>query len=464
MIYGYIFIEPGHFNNTSRFQISKHPVGEHHQFETARMQRHSLLTRTHLDCSIFMKTVNLASHQLRQDPFGLFEQLRREGPLARVKLAVFGKMWMTTTYKGANDLLRDHKTFVRDPANAGKKFLSVLQLMLPRSLKLMSKNMLAVDEPDHRRLRSLVVKAFVKTNIDSLRPRLVELANQQLDIAEQQAKSAGNQVDLLENFARPFPLTVICELLGLPESDRVQFKKWFRAFTEVSSAIDLFRIIPGLKKCMKYFQEQFAQVRKSPRDGLLTALVQAEESGDRLNDEELLAMAMLLLLAGHETTVHLISTAFLSLFQFPEQRANLQHDPTILEPFVEEVLRHGSAIQFTKPRIAAIDTEFHGIPLKRGTLITAGLAAGNYDPAAFDQPQEFRLNRQNKAITFGLGPHVCLGAKLARAETEIAIEQALLRWPELAANFDPLNPDWSKRIGFRSLKTMNVKPVGACQC
>ncbi len=401
--------------------------------------------------------INLASAQFRENAFEEFTKMREMGPLIRVQLSMMGKVWMTTTYEGANEVLRDHRRFVRNPANAGRRFYTGMQLMMPRMINTLSKNMLGADEPDHRRLRSLVEKAFVKANIDSLHDRLVVLANQQLDIAEQVARDNHGQFDFIEHFARPFPLTVICELLGLPDEDRVKFKKWFRAFTEISSVWQIYKILPGLKKCMKYFRQQFEDVRQNPRDDLITALVQAEESGDRLSDEELLSMAMLLLLAGHETTVHLIASAFLTLFELPKQRQALVQDWSTVDAVVEEVLRYGSAVQFTKPRFVAEDMEFCGEHLKRGELVIAGLAAGNYDPAAFEDPGEFRLHRKNKHLTFGLGPHVCLGLKLAKAETEVALQQTLTRWPELEPQFDPQHPDWSKRLGFRSLKTMIVK-------
>ena len=208
---------------------------------------------------------------------------------------------------------------------------------------------------------------------------------------------------------------------------------------------------------MKYLRGQFDQVRREPREGLITALVEAEQAGDRLSDNELQSMVMLLLLAGHETTVHLLSNSMLTVLQLPELRQTLLADWSRVESAVEEMLRYNSPAQFAKPRFVTEDIEFHGQTLSRGEVVMPVLASANYDPARFENPTEFDIDRpKNYHLGFSAGPHVCLGLKLARAETQIVVERLFTRWPNLQPAFEASNPDWSKQLGMRSLNTLMV--------
>ena len=199
-------------------------------------------------------------------------------------------------------------------------------------------------------------------------------------------------------------------------------------------------------------------MRHNPRPGLITELAKIENDGDRLNEEELLSMVFLLLVAGHETTVHLISNAILTFFQHPRELERLRADWELLPNAIEEVLRYTSPVQLAKPRYVARDMEYRGQQLRRGELLTPLLACANYDPAKFEDPLTFNMHRDpNYHMTFGSGPHVCLGMKLARSETECALKTIFSRWPNLEPQFDVGNPDWSMRIGMRGLKSLKVK-------
>jgi len=284
------------------------------------------------------------------------------------------------------------------------------------------------------------------------------MTESQLDQVAEIAAATGGEVDLLEHLARPIPLAVICELLGLPEEDRPKFRKWFSSLSQIKSLWGMTKIVPGLRKTMKYLREQFKEVRKNPRAGLMSDLVQAELDGDRLNDKELLAMVMLLLLAGHETTVHLLNTSILTLLQLPDVKQSLQSDWNQIDSAVEEMLRYNSPAQFTKPRFVTRDVEFHGQVMKRGETILPIVASANYDPARFERPTEFLLNRaKNYHMGFGAGPHVCLGLKLARLETAVLLEKLFTRWPNLQPAFDIEQPAWSSRMGMRSVDALRVK-------
>lgn len=251
---------------------------------------------------------------------------------------------------------------------------------------------------------------------------------------------------------------MICEVLGLPAADRPKFKKWFSSFANMKSIWGIFRLVPGLRKTLRYLRGQFEHVRREPSEGLITALVEAEQAGDRLSDTELQSMVMLLLLAGHETTVHLISNSVLTVLQLPAVRQELFDDWSKVESAVEEMLRYNSPAQFAKPRFVTEDTDFHGQKLSRGEVVMPVLASANYDPARFDEPTEFQIDRpRNYHLGFGAGPHVCLDLKLARAETQIVLQRLFTRWPNLRPAFEPSCPDWSKRLGMRSLSTLKVR-------
>ena len=406
--------------------------------------------------------IDLTAIEYREKPFEAFDRLRGQGPIVPARFPLIGKVWLVTTYAAVDEVLKNDKLFCRDPRNSGRRFVKfqvMFQILMPGMFRRLSQNMIAMDEPDHRRLRSLVDQAFQRQSISQLRPRIEELVDLQLDFVEEFAARNGGEVDLVEHLARPIPLAVICEMLGLPEEDRAKFKQWFAGFANMKSILGgILKLLPGLRKTMKYLRGQFEQVRQEPRQGLITALVQAEQAGDRLSDDELLSMAMLLLLAGHETTVHLISNSILTVLQLPEVRRSLLADWSQVESAVEEILRYCSPAQVAKPRFVTEDVEFHGQHLKRADAVVPVLASANYDPERFENPSEFKIDRaQNYHLSFGSGPHVCLGLKLARAETQVVLERVLTRWPNLQPAFDPANPVWVKRPGMRSPSTLTVR-------
>lgn len=400
--------------------------------------------------------INLSAMEYRATPFEAFGRLRDKGPVIRAKLPFIGKMWLATTYESVTDVLKNDKLFCRDPKNAGGGNFLIFMVMLPTLFRRLTQNMISKDEPDHRRLRSLVDQAFQRQEISNMQSRVECFVDEQLDRVEEMA-SKGACVDLVEHLARPVPLTVMCELLGLPMEDRAKFRKWFSNFANMTSFAQIFRLVPGLTRTQNYLKKQFGEVRKNPRPGLMSELVMAEADGDRLNDEELLSMVMLLLLAGHETTVHLLSSSILSVLQIPALRQTLMNDGSKMDSVIDELLRYNSSAQFAKPRFVTEDTEFHGQQLKRGESIMPVLACANYDPAKFENPNEFQIDRPaNHHLTFGFGPHVCLGLKLAKQETHVVLERMFTRWPHLKADFDLSKPDWSGRLGMRSLSTLNV--------
>lgn len=401
---------------------------------------------------------DLTSQDFKRSPFPTFRKMRESGPLAPTKLAFIGEAWAATTYEAATKILRDKEAFVIEPKNAGRKNIAGLKWWMPRTIRVLVNNMLQKDEPDHRRLRELVESAFMRQSIEELRPRIQSLVDRQLDVLQQRAESDGGGADLVKHFARPLPLAVISELLGFPEEDRPKFLKWASSLTTVKSPLGFFKALPGLWKLNRYFEQQFEECRKNPRPGLVSALVAAEQDGRKLSKEELVASTFLLLLAGHETTVHLISGGVATLLEHPEQLAALKSDWSLARTAVDEVLRYVSPVQMTKPRYASRDMELYGVELKQGDVVVPLLAAANCDPAQFSDPESFDVRRSpNAHLGFGTGMHLCLGQKLAWAEVEIVFERLFTRFPDLELSVPFGEIEWLERIGFRAAKQLPVQ-------
>ena len=378
--------------------------------------------------------VDLVSREFKRDPLPTLARLRERGPLVRSRIPLLGEVWLVTSYEAVKEVLHDQETFVQEPRHAGRAGYPGLGRWMPSTFRALSQNMLGRDEPDHRRLRTLVEEAFLRRSVEEMRPRIAELADRFLDDWRREAEANGGSADFLRAFARPFPLAVICELLGLPEDDRGRFMKWAARIATAASPVGAIAALSGLRKITGYLREEIQRCRQRPRPGLISAMVAAESEGRGLNEDELLAMTFLLLFAGHETTVHLIADGVLTLLEHPDQKSRLMADWGLAGSAVEEVLRFVSPVQMTKPRFASRDLECHGQTIRRGETLMLILASANTDPERFDQPERFDIGRHpNPHLAFGTGIHVCLGLKLARAETEIGFEQIFTRLSRCAA-------------------------------
>jgi cytochrome P450 len=399
---------------------------------------------------------DLRPQTFKQDPFPTLARMREVGPLVRARLPPFGTGWLTTTHRAATELLHDHRRFVQSPA--ANRWMRSLIGWLPRTLRPLSTNMLIRDEPDHRRLRRLVERAFRVRSVGAMRPRLEALADEAADSLAREATRATQGVDLLAHFARPFPLAVICEMLGLPPEDRPKFMRWASLFSTSGSVVGILLGLRGLSKTMRYLRDEIAHQTRHPREGLLAALIEAEEAGDRLTEEELLAMAFLLLEAGHETTLHQISGSVLILLDHPEQLRELTSGWSLAESAVDELLRYLSFAQISKPRFALEEGTYWGQPMRRGQMIFAGLAAANSDPAVFENPERLDLHRHpNHHLAFGEGIHYCLGAALARLEIEIALRTLFTRFPKLRLAIPRSQVKFSPRPGMRGVVSLPLQ-------
>ena len=397
---------------------------------------------------------DLEGAAFKRDPFRTFAAMREAGPVIPVKMPFVGRSWVTTTHAATLAMVKDNTFFVQEGRHAGKSGVAGMQWWMPKTVGLLSNNMLLKDEPDHRRLRKLVDRAFQRRDVQAMRGNIEQIADRILDGFE-----GADQVDLVNEFSRRLPLEVICELLGLPAADRPLFSQWAKASTAIKGAFSLYLALGSFDKMLGYLRGQIEQCRRVPRQGLIAELVRDEDDGDKLNEDELVSMVFLLLLAGFETTTHLISDSVLALEQNPEQKAFLLADPeNRLERAVEELARYSSPVQSTKPRFVAHDGEFFGEKLKRGEIIMALVAAANADPAQFDQPDRLLLDRfPNSHLVFSSGIHFCLGMQLARVEAQSAVGRLYARYP----NLQIATPDklvWIERFGIRGLKSLPVRP------
>jgi cytochrome P450 len=319
----------------------------------------------------------------------------------------------------------------------------------------MSHWMLQQDPPDHSRLRGLVVKAFTARRVEDMRPRIQQIVDQTLD-----AIIGQGHMDLIEDFAFRLPVTIICDMLGIPEEHREVFYKSSR---DGGRLLDPVPLTPeeiakgnaGNLMAQMYFQQLFELRRKSPGDDLTTQLVHAEEDGSKLSNEELTANIILLFGAGHETTVNLIGNGLLALYRNPDQLALLKANPALITNAIEEFLRYDSSVQSTG-RVALEDIEdLGGKKIPKGEAVICLLGSANRDPAVYpDRPDRLDIARPNvRPLSFGGGIHFCLGAQLARIEAEVAIAALLRRLPELKLD-DAENPEWRPTFVLRGLKRL----------
>jgi cytochrome P450 len=399
---------------------------------------------------------NIASGAFKADPSPTFAAMRQAGPVIPIRLPFLGRVWVTTTHEATLAMVKDNELFVQEGRHAGKSGVAGLQWWMPRSLKAVTNSMLQKDEPDHRRLRKLVDAAFARRDVLAMRGHIDQIADGILDGFE-----GREDVDLAAEFSRRLPLAVISELLGLPPQDRDAFADMARRALSLTNTVSMILAMGSLGRMIDYVRGQIEAARRHPRPGLIGELIHAEEEGDKLDESELLSMIVLLLIAGFETTTHLISDSVIALEQHPDQKAWLLADPAErLERAVEELARFASPVQSTKPRYVARDTEFFGQRLQRGELIMALVAAANADPAVFDRPQELRLDRfPNPHLVFSSGVHFCLGQQLARVETQSALSRLYARFPGLQLAPGPI--EWLERLGIHGPRTLPVRLSGA---
>jgi cytochrome P450 len=396
-----------------------------------------------------MMRADFTSQAYFRNPAAEIEKLRSAGPVVEVQFPMVGKVWTTTTQDLADRVLKDSETFtIRD----GIGGVAGLQWWMPRIVRTLANHMLSKDEPDHKRLRDIVDEAFRRRAVLEMEPRILTIA----DELAGEPFAEGSPTDLVERYARKLPLSVICELLGLPLEDRPKFNAWASGLTRLTGTIGLV-VIPNILAMRHYLEKQLKAVRENGGTGLIAELVRVEKEGEQISRDEMVAMVFLLLFAGHETTTHLISGSVYELLRNAALRDWLEEDWSRAGLAVEEFLRFISVVQFTKPRFVRKDIELGGIRLKQGEKIMPMLAAANLDPQANPHPEKLDLARKpNRHLAFGTGIHFCLGHQLARLEGVCALKALFRRWPKLALAVDEKKIKWRQRPGLKAVEHLPV--------
>ncbi len=386
-----------------------------------------------------LKVSDLATPQFKANPYPFYARLRAEAPICRTKL--FGQpTWLVTRYDDVVSMLKDER-LLKEWRPATK--------WLFRFAGSITRHMLNRDPPDHTRLRTLVQKAFTPKLIEHLRERIQNVCDELLNHLE-----SNGRMDLMSAYALPVPLTIIAELLGIPPDDRLRFHSFSRSTISASTLVGALRSVPDQRTLSRNLRKLIAERRREPCDDLITALVQAEEAGDKLNEDEVVAMIALLMLAGYETTVNLIGSGALALIQNPEQREALQENS---DSAIEELLRYTSPLDVASQRFASEDLTIRSVNIKQGHLVVAMIGSANHDESQFSDPDVLDLTRQpNKHVAFGQGTHFCLGAPLARMEGQIALTTLFRRFPELHLAQPAESLRWRKSLIVRGLEELPV--------
>ena len=388
---------------------------------------------------------DLFADDFQSDPYRFYAAMRREAPVRAVQLPT-GRAWLVTRYADARAALTDPRLSKQLTDRAVDAAYGVAP---PPEQRRLADHMLNFDPPDHTRLRRLVAKVFTPARIEALRPRVRQIAE------ELAGPLAGRErFDLVGEFAFPLPITVICELLGVPMADRDTFREWSNAIVAgVAAGTDLSvgRLLAD------YIVELIAAKRADLSPDLLSELIAVREAGDRLTGSELVGMVFLLLVAGHETTVNLIGNGMYLLLTHPDQLARLRADHGLIPAAVEEFLRYESPVATTTPRFTTEPVELGGVTIPAGELVFVALGSVNRDPDRFADPEVFDVTRGDSShLAFGHGIHFCLGAPLARLEGQLAFETLLTLQPDvrLAVPADRLR--WRRGILLRGLVDLPV--------
>jgi cytochrome P450 PksS len=396
---------------------------------------------------------NIASSQFKANAYPIYAQLRAEAPVARVTLPDKRVAWLVTRYDDVLSGLRDER-LVKNLRQAMPPEQQKKQPWVPGVFKPLSHVMTHLDGADHQRLRALVQQAFTPRMIERMRARAEQVSNQLLDAAQPRGR-----MELIRAYAMPLPATIIAEILGVPVADRHAFQRWTKALISASeSPLFALRALLPIMSFLRYIRRLVRERRSAPADDLVTALVRAEAAGDRLSEDELIAMIFLLLVAGYETTVNLIGNGTLALLQHPDQLAKLRSEPALIASAVEELLRYANPVGTTTDRYAREELSIAGATIPRGALVVLVLASANRDERQFANPDMLDITRApNKHLSFGWGAHYCVGAPLARLEGQIAIATLLRRCPDLRLDATPALLRWRPGLEMNGLEAL---PVG----
>ncbi|OEH91093.1 cytochrome P450 family protein [Bacillus solimangrovi] len=397
---------------------------------------------------------DLYSSEYQHNPYPTLEYFREHDPIHPFYVYlgdIKANAWLITRYQDVLALF-NHKYVTKDVINnlneEEKK-----EWKYGSNIELIFNNMLFKDPPDHSRLRTLVHKVFTPKMISELKNRIEQIS---IELIEKM-KDKKN-VDLLDDYAYPLPVTVISEMMGIPKEDRNKFRVWSKMITDISNnAEEVQKFESSIQEFMQYLEETIEKRKKVPSDDIISGLVIVEENGEMLSHNELLSMLLLLIVAGHETTVNLIGNGMLALLQHRDQLEKLRENPEYIKTAIEELLRFTNPVEFATERYAREDFIFHGNEIKKGDFLFLGLAAANRDPLQFANPNELDITRHpNKHLAFGHGIHACLGAPLARLEGQVAFQHLLEHFPNISLDVDDKEIIWRRSEIFRGLEALPI--------
>ncbi|PRD11426.1 cytochrome P450 [Bacillus sp. MYb56] len=393
--------------------------------------------------------INLASAQFKEDAYEIYKESRKVQPILFVNQIEIGKEWLITRYEDALPLLKDNR-LKKDQANVFPQDTKNMHLSVDNSDHLTT-HMLNSDPPNHSRLRSLVQKAFTPKMISQLDGRIQRIADDL--ISEIERKGTLNLVD---DYSFPLPIIVISEMLGIPKEDQAKFRIWSHAvIASPETPEEIKETKKQLSEFITYLQYIVDVKRKNPKEDLVSALILAENEGHKLSARELYSMIMLLIVAGHETTVNLITNTVLALLENPKQLQLLKENPELIDSAIEEGLRYYSPVEVTTARWAAEPFQIHDQTIQKGDMVIIALASANRDETVFENPEVFDIMRENnRHIAFGHGSHFCLGAPLARLEAKIAITALFKRMPSLQIKGERDKINWQGNYLMRSLEEL----------
>jgi cytochrome P450 len=396
----------------------------------------------------------LFSDEILQDPYPTYARLHEEGPLHYVDVGSKWAVWSVFSHAECSSIAKDPRL----SAKRAKQMLLPLPLSRQSEFselsRMLSLWLIFMDPPEHTRLRKLLNKGFSAAAVEGLRPQAEAIVDQMLKPLQH-----GSEVELMSEFANPMPVRIISELLGVPQA-------LHGTFVNASRAIAVFRGNPNrtveearaaqdaLIELTEFFRKTVAERRRNKGTDLISLLIDIEEEGEVLTEEELYAQCIALLFAGHETTRNLIGNGMYTLLQHPQETAELRERPEMIRSAVEELLRYESPVQFTA-RVLKEDVEVCGQQIRKGWTVLCMLGAANRDPKQFKEPNQLDLKRlNNQHLAFSAGLHFCIGAQLARLEGQIALLNLVQRFPEMKLTGP--RPEWASTFGFRGLKSLPV--------
>ena len=401
---------------------------------------------------------DLADPVMFADPFPRYAELRRRGAVSPAfsKQLMGGAGYMLTRHEHVL-LLHNDVRFSSDPTSGGSSFLL---RHLPKMFRLLTSSMVYKDDPDHARLRRLVNKAFTPRMVQQMTGEIERIVDGLFDDLE---RRGGSTVDLVADFATPLPLSVISTMLGVGDEDRDEFHVLMERFVVrlgSGSGADAVRAIPTARRLYSVLERLAAQRRAAPDDGLISGLLAANEDGDSLNDDEVIAMIFLLMLAGHDTTANLIGSSAVALIAHPDQAERWRADPSLTTSAVEELLRFTTPVPCGTARTLLDEVSIEGTTMPKGSKVMGMIISANRDEAVFERPDDLDLGRDpNRHLTFAFGKHFCLGNQLARLEGQIAIGGLVRRFPSMRL---AVPPDQLQYKPVQALRGFRALPVTLC--